>query len=671
MANFSSDQKYLDKYGLSIFWDKVRQYIQNQIGGIDGTDVKLYPSGETNPTVTDQIEKLWNSIGSGELEGGISGSIEAILGQYVKDIQHADSQTTPLKVVVNEGTGNEADFYTVTLEDNGLANTLSDLTSNRVSSLDPVNGGGSVTLAVDKNKGDVTLTINSQELTNKVSGLETTIDGMVKSVDKAKNADGTDIDGTYVKLNIDPITGDVKLSINDQNLVSELTSIKDNYVKTEDLPTTLPNPHKFTLTYRDKENQENVVEYDGSSAKDVDFSLYYATTSSIASKVSNVLKVIDANGTAYDYNGEVMVDLSDGINYAANSGKLGDQLPSYYGKQSDITTISQKIAELEALTHVNQITTGDDASDLVKIGFSVSTGNVVASIDETNLSNKLTSIDNYTINSQKISTNPVLTGSDITLGTTVGDNDNYPTTTTLTSSIQKLRETIAGLGQVVELKGILDTLPATTEGYGNGDVVIVGNKEYICYNSTWYLLGDTTELSQDVSTIKSSYVKSIKTTGTGVTVSPTTSSTGDVTIEIDATSITEKIEELEANIPTIPTSLKNPYSLTIQKNGTNVVTYDGSEAKTANITVTLSDVPHTHTVPKTETTALVASKSNHSHTASSNGAHTHTVSGIVTSSLSEAVAVSDGAHTHTVPADTENIISVASQEHTHTTGQAQ
>ena len=542
MANFSSDQKYLDKYGLSLFWDKVRQYIQNQIGEIDGTDVKLYPSGETNPTVTDQIEKLWNSIGSGELEGGISGSIEAILGQYVKDIQHADSQTTPLKVVVNEGTENEADFYTVTLEDNGLANTLSDLTTNRVSSLDPVNGGGSVTLAVDKNKGDVTLTINSQELTNKVSGLETTIDGMVKSVNKAENGDGT-----YVKLNIDPITGDVKLSINDQSLVSELTSIKDNYVKTEDLPTTLPNPHKFTLTYRDKKNQENVVVYDGSSAKDVDFSLYHATTSTTATRVSNSLKVVDANGTAYDYNGGIMVDLSGGINYAANSGKLGGQLPSYYGKQSDITTISQKIATLEALTHVNQIITGDGASDLVKIGFSTSTGDVVASIDETNLSNKLTSIDNYTINSKKISTNPVLTGSDITLGTTVGDNVNYPTTTTLTSSIQKLRETIAGLGQVVELKGVLSSLPTTTEGYENGDVVIVGNKEYICYNSTWYLLGDTTELSQDVSTIKSSYVKSIKATGTGVTVSPTTSSTGDVTINVDATPITNAISELEAN----------------------------------------------------------------------------------------------------------------------------
>lgn len=533
MVNFSSDQKYLDQYGLSLFWDKVRQYIQNQIGGIDGTDIKLYPSGETNPTVTNQIENLLNTIDG---SGGITDSIEAILSQYVKNIQHADPQTTPLKVVVNEGTGDKADFYTVTLEDNGLANTLSDLTSNRVKSLTPKNGGGSVTLGVDNNKGDVTLTINSQVLTNKVSGLETTINGMVKSVNKAENGDGT-----YVKLNIDPTTGDVKLSINDQSLVSELTSIKNNYVKTEDLPTTLPNPHKFTLTYRDKENQNKVVVYDGSSAKDVDFSLYHATTSTTATRVSNSLKVVDADGNVYDYNGGIKVDLSNGINYAANSGKLGGQLPSYYGKQSDITSISQKIAELEALTHVNQITTGDNTSDLVKIGFSNSTGNVVASIDETNLSNKLTSIDNYTINSKKISTSPVLTGSDITLGTSVGDDQNYPTTTTLTSSIQKLRQTIAGLGQVVELKGILTSLPSTTSGYKNGDVIIVGNKEYICYESQWYLLGDTTELSQDVSTIKSSYVKSIKGNGVGIVVTPTTSSTGDVTIGVDATSITNTL----------------------------------------------------------------------------------------------------------------------------------
>ena len=42
---------------------------------------------------------------------------------------------------------------------------------------------------------------------------------------------------------------------------------------------------------------------------------------------------------------------------------------------------------------------------------------------------------------------------------------------------------------------------------------------------------------------------------------------------------------INITLPTIPSSLKNPYSLTIQKNGTTITTYDGSTGKTANITV--------------------------------------------------------------------------------------
>lgn len=47
----------------------------------------------------------------------------------------------------------------------------------------------------------------------------------------------------------------------------------------------------------------------------------------------------------------------------------------------------------------------------------------------------------------------------------------------------------------------------------------------------------------------------------------------------------DKSGKLAVNIPwTNPTALKNPYSLTIQGNGTSLVTYDGSSTKTVNIT---------------------------------------------------------------------------------------
>jgi hypothetical protein len=42
-------------------------------------------------------------------------------------------------------------------------------------------------------------------------------------------------------------------------------------------------------------------------------------------------------------------------------------------------------------------------------------------------------------------------------------------------------------------------------------------------------------------------------------------------------------ESVTITMPTIPSSLKNPYSLTIQSNGTNIATYDGSYGITANI----------------------------------------------------------------------------------------
>jgi hypothetical protein len=41
--------------------------------------------------------------------------------------------------------------------------------------------------------------------------------------------------------------------------------------------------------------------------------------------------------------------------------------------------------------------------------------------------------------------------------------------------------------------------------------------------------------------------------------------------------------KLVAYTSDIPTSLKSPYSLTIQKNGTTIDTYDGSSSKTVNI----------------------------------------------------------------------------------------
>lgn len=76
--------------------------------------------------------------------------------------------------------------------------------------------------------------------------------------------------------------------------------------------------------------------------------------------------------------------------------------------------------------------------------------------------------------------------------------------------------------------------------------------------------------------------QSIKITGSGAT---TVTSDANGVITISSSKFSGNYNDLtnKPTIPTVPTSLKNPNSLTIQGNGTTSFTYDGSAAKTLNI----------------------------------------------------------------------------------------
>ena len=51
---------------------------------------------------------------------------------------------------------------------------------------------------------------------------------------------------------------------------------------------------------------------------------------------------------------------------------------------------------------------------------------------------------------------------------------------------------------------------------------------------------------------------------------------------LNDTSLQELVTKIKA---LIPSALKSPYSITIQKNGSSLGSYDGSEAKTINVSV--------------------------------------------------------------------------------------
>ena len=54
----------------------------------------------------------------------------------------------------------------------------------------------------------------------------------------------------------------------------------------------------------------------------------------------------------------------------------------------------------------------------------------------------------------------------------------------------QVQAAIAGLSGAMHFRGVVESLPASTEGYEDGDVILVGTKEYVCSSKKWVELGD-------------------------------------------------------------------------------------------------------------------------------------------------------------------------------------
>ena len=153
------------------------------------------------------------------------------------------------------------------------------------------------------------------------------------------------------------------------------------------------------------------------------------------------------------------------------------------------TKLVQKLADLTN-NRVTKLVVDKKGNIVVEVDYE--TGDIHLTIDSTAIDNAIDAIKNYTVNGKTISTNPVLSADDVNLGVDI--NSEYTAGKSIHESIKNIINTIAGLGYVVELKGVLPEKPSSTTGYENGDVIIVGNSEYVCWESKWYLFGNTSEL---------------------------------------------------------------------------------------------------------------------------------------------------------------------------------
>lgn len=178
-----------------------------------------------------------------------------------------------------------------------------------------------------------------------------------------------------------------------------------------------------------------------------------------------------------------------GLNTALN-GKVDKE----DGKQLMTSAESTKLAGIEAGAQVNKIesitVTGGDANISASISNKAATIDLSSFATNTELNTAKSTIDNYTVNGKKISTSPTLTAADINNGDVTVSKE----ISDIKTSINTINSAIAGGTHFIGKYDKLEDISAPK----NGDIVIVGNKEYI-YNKpegstagNWVELGDTT-----------------------------------------------------------------------------------------------------------------------------------------------------------------------------------
>ena len=74
--------------------------------------------------------------------------------------------------------------------------------------------------------------------------------------------------------------------------------------------------------------------------------------------------------------------------------------------------------------------------------------------------------------------------------TIVWKNNDYDAENNKAVTANDLSAAVAGLSGAMHFEGVKDSIPEDNTGYESGDVILVGNKEYVFDGTTWHELGD-------------------------------------------------------------------------------------------------------------------------------------------------------------------------------------
>lgn len=499
MADLNSE-KYLDYGGLGKFMALLKEYIVQEFSKLNGDNLYLYDSGENNPTITSQIEDIWELLGASDgVNGSLAENIATILGEYVKSINVPTNQNLPLKLKIEEGEGDNKDRFTISLVDNGLNDAL---TTPKVTSLNTASDGGDVTLSLDNTTGAVTITVNSLTLTELVNTIKSRLD---TEIDERKNADlalGTRIDN--LKETVDTINNSHVKSI-----VTTNTNTNTKYVTIS--PTEAANG-EVTISINDQSLSEKINQIDNAISDEIENR--EKEDEVLDGKIGEVAADLGTlGGTVDGLSGKLNKEIEDRI---VEDGKLDERIKSIesnYVKSIKTTnsnentkyvTISPtEVTNGEVTVTINDVAVFEKFEDLgSKITQEIKDRNAGDLALGTRIDNLKETVD--TINGSYVKSVKVTGSNGITAGPTTSTKGDV----NITVSGLDLENKIAALGKVVNVKGVYpaNTNLSSIEGE-DGDFIIVGQKEYVYWTATssgangtkWVLLGDVTLVSQELS----------------------------------------------------------------------------------------------------------------------------------------------------------------------------
>ena len=167
----------------------------------------------------------------------------------------------------------------------------------------------------------------------------------------------------------------------------------------------------------------------------------------------------------------------------------------------DVATLQSKVGALETAVNTTIPETYETKVNVAAIGERVTTAegeidtlqaNVTAV--EGNVSTLQTTVGEHTTSISGLQTN---VGA---LQTTVGNAESG-----LVKDVNDLKGQIGGVTGALHFKGVLEELPEDLSTYNEGDVVLVGNKEYVCNDEdgtkSWVELGDEGSYALKTTTI--------------------------------------------------------------------------------------------------------------------------------------------------------------------------